>query len=149
VMTHVRVPPRQNVVPTESHSDGQLAGYLLRTLWTLLSSLGYEEPPHFIRTPRLFRGNVYLWHIRVVIYERSMTDHIHHICQVIEAFAPRWTFEGGMRDVARKALVILRHEDDDQIEHSQYCHFPSHAREGAEVMVLPTEGHDRKGCFVD
>jgi hypothetical protein len=46
------VPPRQNIVPTESHSDGQHAGY----------------------SPRLLRGNTYLWHVRVVIYEKSMTD---------------------------------------------------------------------------
>jgi hypothetical protein len=44
---------------------------------------------------------------------------------------------------------MLQHEEDDQIEHSQYRHFPSHAREGAEAMALPTEGRDRIGCFVD
>jgi hypothetical protein len=31
----------------------------------------------------------------VVIYERPMTDRIHHIRQVIEASTSRWTFEGG------------------------------------------------------
>jgi hypothetical protein len=46
-------------------------------------------------------------------------------------------------------LVILHHEEDDQIQHSQYRHFLSQAREGAEAMVLPTEGHDRIGCFAD
>jgi hypothetical protein len=92
---HVHAPPRQDAVPTESHSDGQLAGYFLRTLRTLLSSLGYGEPPLFIGTPRILRGNTYLWHIRVVIYERSTTDRI---CQVVKASALSWTFEGGMRD---------------------------------------------------
>jgi hypothetical protein len=41
---HVHAPPRQNAMPMESHSDGQLAGYFSRTLRTLLLSLGYGEP---------------------------------------------------------------------------------------------------------
>jgi hypothetical protein len=87
-------------MPTESHSDGQLAGYFPRTMWTLLSSLGFGESPLFIRILRLLQGNTYLWHVRVVIYERSTTDHVYCILQVVEASAPRWTFEGGMRDAA-------------------------------------------------
>jgi hypothetical protein len=97
---HIHTPPCQNIVPTESHSDGQLAGYFSRTLRTLLRSLGYGEPSHFIGTPRLLRGNTYLWHVQVVIYEKSTTDHVHRIHQVIEASTLRWTFEGGMRDAA-------------------------------------------------
>jgi hypothetical protein len=80
-------------VPTESHSDVQCAGYFLRTLQTLLLALGHGKPPFFIGTPRLLRENTYLWHIRVVIYEKSTTDRIY---QVIEAIALRWTFKGGM-----------------------------------------------------
>jgi predicted Fe-Mo cluster-binding NifX family protein len=33
--------------------------------------------------------------------------------------------------------------------HSQYCHFPSRAEEGAEVVILPAGGHDRMGCLTD
>jgi hypothetical protein len=33
--------------------------------------------------------------------------------------------------------------------HSQYRRFPSRAKEGAEAMVLPAEGHDRMRCFTD
>jgi hypothetical protein len=73
---HVRAPPHRDVVPTESHSDGQDAGYFLRTLRTVLLALGSSEPPLFIGTPRLLRGNSYLWRVRVVIYERPTTDHI-------------------------------------------------------------------------
>jgi hypothetical protein len=54
-----------------------------------------------------------------------------------------------MRDAAREALAILRHEEDDQIEHSQYHHFPKCAREGAEVVVMHVGDHDRIGCFTD
>jgi hypothetical protein len=54
-----------------------------------------------------------------------MTDRIRHIRQVIEAFALRWTFEGGMRDAAQEALAILRHEEADQMKQSQYHHFLS------------------------
>jgi hypothetical protein len=117
---HVRAPPHWDVEPTESYSDGQFAGYFSRTLRTLLLSLGYNEPWLFIGTPRLLWGNTYMWHVWVVLYERSMTDHIHRIHQVIEAAAPRWTFEGGIRDAAREALATLHHVDDDQMEHSQY-----------------------------
>jgi hypothetical protein len=115
---HVRVPPRRDAVPTESHSDGQEAGYFLRTLWTVLLALGSSEPPLFIGILRLLHGNSYLWHVRVVIYERSTTDRIRRIRQVVEALAPRWTFEAGMREAARETLVVLRHEADEQMAHS-------------------------------
>jgi hypothetical protein len=41
---HVYAPPHRNVVPTESHNDGQNAGYFLRTLWTMLLALGSNKP---------------------------------------------------------------------------------------------------------
>jgi hypothetical protein len=97
---HVRALPRRDVVPTEFHSDGQEAGYFPRTLRTVLFALGSSEPPLFIRILRLLHGNSYLWHVRVVIYERSTTDRIWRIRQVVEAPAPRWTFEAGMREAA-------------------------------------------------
>jgi hypothetical protein len=104
---HIHMPPFWNVMPTEFHSDGQHAGYFPRNLQTLLSSLGFGEPPLFIDTTRLLHGNSYMWHVCVIIYERAMTDHICRIRQVIEASTPSWTFEGGMRDVVREALAIL------------------------------------------
>jgi hypothetical protein len=84
----------------ESYSDGQNAGYIPRTPQTMLLALGSSKPPLFIGTPRLLRGNSYLWHVRVVIYERPTTDHLHRIRQVIEVLAPRWTFEVYMREAA-------------------------------------------------
>jgi hypothetical protein len=146
---HVRAPPRRDTVPTESHSDGQEVGYFLRTLWTMLLALGSSEPPLFIGIPRLLRGNSYLWHVRVVIYKRSTTDHIRHIRQVVEAPAPRWTFEAGMREAAREALAVLRHEADEQMAHLQYRHFSGRAEEGAGVVILPAGGRDHMGCFTD
>jgi hypothetical protein len=104
---HVRAPPRRNVVPTESHSDGQNVGYFPRTLRIVLLMLGSSEPPLFIGTPRLLCGNSYLWRVHVVIYERPTTDSIHRIHQVVEAPAPRCMFEVGMREVAQEALAIL------------------------------------------
>jgi hypothetical protein len=91
---------RRNAMPTESHSDGQCAGYFLRTLQTLLLPLGYSEPPLFIGVPRLLHGNLYLWCVRVIIYERPTTDHIHRTRHVVKATTPRWTFMGGMREAA-------------------------------------------------
>jgi hypothetical protein len=35
------------------------------------------------------------------------------------------------------------------MEHLQYRHFPSRAREGAEVVVMPVGDHDHIGCFTD
>jgi hypothetical protein len=104
---HICVPPHRNVVPTEFHSDGQNVGYFLRTLWTVLLALGYRKPPLFISVLRLLRGNLYLWHVRVIIYKRTTTNHIRRICHVVEATTPRWTFEGGMREAAREALALL------------------------------------------
>jgi hypothetical protein len=114
-------------MPTESHSDGQNAGYFLRTLWTVLLALGSSEPPLFIRTPRLLRGNSYLWCVCVVIYERPTINRIRCIRQVVKAPAPRWMFEAGMREAAREALAVLWHEADEQMVHSQYRHFSSRA----------------------
>jgi hypothetical protein len=122
---HVCAPLRRNVVPTESHSNDQNAGYFLRTLRTVLLVLGSSEPPLFIGYPRLLRGNSYLWPVRVVIYEGPTTDCICCIRLVVEAPALRWMFEGGMRETAREALAILRHEADEQMAHSQYRHFLS------------------------
>jgi hypothetical protein len=104
---HVRASPRRNVVPTENHCDGHDAGYFPRTLRTMLLALGSSEPPLFIETPRLLRRNLYLWCVRVVIYETPMTYRIHYICQVVEAHAPRWTFEADMREAAHEALAVL------------------------------------------
>jgi hypothetical protein len=146
---HVRAPPRRDAVPTESHSDGQDAGYFPKTLRTVLLALSSSEPPLFIRIPRLLRGNSYLWRVCVVIYERPTTDRIRRICQVVEAPAPRWTFEADMREAAPEALVVLRHEVDEQMAHSQYRHFPSRAEEGAEAVILAARGHDHMGCFTD
>jgi hypothetical protein len=58
-------------------------------------------------------------------------------------------FKGGMQVAAREALAVLEHEADEQMAHLQYHHFPSQAKEGAEVVVLPAGDHDRVGCFTD
>jgi hypothetical protein len=91
----------------------------------VLLALGSSEPLLFIGTPRLLRGNSYLWRVCVVIYERPTTDHIRRIRQVVEAPAPKWTFEAGMKEAAREALVVLQHEADERMAHSQYRHFSS------------------------
>jgi hypothetical protein len=73
----------------------------------MLLALGYSEPLLFIGVLRLLHGNSYLWRVWLIIYERQMTDHIHHICHVVEATTPRWTFKGGMREATQEALVLL------------------------------------------
>jgi hypothetical protein len=78
-----------------------------------------------------------------------MNDRILCIYQVVEASTLRWTFEAGMRQAAQEALAILRHEADEQMENSQYHHFLSRAKEGAETVVLPGGDHDHIGCFTD
>jgi hypothetical protein len=47
-------------MPMKSHSNDQFAVYFLRALRTLLSLLGFGEPPLFIGTLRLLHGNLYL-----------------------------------------------------------------------------------------
>jgi hypothetical protein len=54
-----------------------------------------------------------------------------------------------MREAAREALALLRHEAEEQIEQSQYHHFPSRAWEGAEAVVMPAGDRDHIGCFAD
>jgi hypothetical protein len=58
VRKHVCVPPCRNVVPMESHIDGQNVGYFLRSLRTVLLALGSSESPLFIRTHTF---GVYMW----------------------------------------------------------------------------------------
>jgi hypothetical protein len=85
----------------------------------------------------------------VIIYERPMTNHIRCIRHVVEATTPRWTSEGVMREAAREALAMLRHVVEEQMEQSQYHHFLSRAREGAEAVVMPTGDRNHIGCFTD
>jgi hypothetical protein len=46
-------------------------------------------------------------------------------------------------------LALLRQEAEEQMEQLQYRYFPSHAREGAKVVVMPAGDHDHIGCFAD
>jgi hypothetical protein len=68
---------------------------------------------------------------------------------MVEATTPRWTFEGGMREVVREALALLRHEAKEQMEQSQYRHFPSRTQEGVEAVVMAAGDRDHIGCFAD
>jgi hypothetical protein len=54
-----------------------------------------------------------------------------------------------MREVAREALAVLRHEVDERMVQLQYRHFPRQAEEGVKVVVLPAGDHDHMGCFTD
>jgi hypothetical protein len=54
-----------------------------------------------------------------------------------------------MREAVREALALLRQEAEEQMEHSQYRHFLSHAQEGAEAVVMPVDDHDHIGCFAN
>jgi hypothetical protein len=81
----------------------------------------------FICTPICTK---FLFLQKVGVTERPMTDQIRCICQVVEAPAPRWTFEAGMREAASEALAVLRHEADERMTQSQYRHFLSQAEEG-------------------
>jgi hypothetical protein len=54
-----------------------------------------------------------------------------------------------MREAVGEALALQRHEAEEQMEQSQYHHFPSYAREGAEPVVMPAGDRDHIGCFAD
>jgi hypothetical protein len=54
-----------------------------------------------------------------------------------------------MREAAREALAVLRHEADEQMAHLQYRHFLSRAEEGAGAIILSVGGHNHMGCFTD
>jgi hypothetical protein len=90
VRKHVRAPPHRNVVPTESHIDGQNARDFLRTLRTVHLAMGYSEATLFIGVPRLLHGDSYLWCVHVITYERPTTDRIRRIHHMVEATTPRW-----------------------------------------------------------
>jgi hypothetical protein len=48
-----------------------------------------------------------------------------------------------MREAAREALTLLRHEAEEQIEQSQYRHFLSRTQEGDEAVVMPAGDLDK------
>jgi hypothetical protein len=54
-----------------------------------------------------------------------------------------------MREDAREALVLLRHEAGEQMGQSQYHHFPSRARQRAKAVVMPAGDRNHIGCFTD
>jgi peptidoglycan hydrolase CwlO-like protein len=54
-----------------------------------------------------------------------------------------------MREAVQEALAILQHKADEQMVYSQYHHFPSRAKEGAEVVVVLAGDHDRMGCLTN
>jgi hypothetical protein len=54
-----------------------------------------------------------------------------------------------MREATWEALAALRHEADERMACSLYCHFSRWAEEGAEAVVYPTGDHDHMGCFTD
>jgi hypothetical protein len=125
----------------------------LATSWGLCGHCSWRwdiASPHFSSAPRgCFTGtrtfDVCMWSSM----RGLRTDHIHRIYQVVEVFTPRWTFEGGMREATWEALAVLRHEANEQMEHSKYYHFPNCTREGAEAVVMPAGDHDHIGCFTD
>jgi hypothetical protein len=54
-----------------------------------------------------------------------------------------------MREAAQEALALLQYEAEEQMEQSQYRHFPSRAWEGAEAIVMPVGDCDQIGCFTN
>jgi hypothetical protein len=113
----------------------------------VLLALGYSEPA-FRWCPKAASQEL-IPLACVIIYERPTTNRIRHICHGVEATTPRWTFEGGMREATRYALALLQHEVEEQMEQSQYCYFPSHAREGVEAVVMPAGDRDHIRCFAN
>jgi hypothetical protein len=90
-----------------------------------------------------------IFDVCVIIYEKPTSDHIRRICHVVEATTPRWTFKGGMREAIREALALLRYKAEEQIQQSQYRHFPSRVGEVAEAIMKPAGDRDYIGCFID
>jgi hypothetical protein len=113
----------------------------------LLRSPGYDEAPLYIGTLTLFYGSTYIWNVRVVLYEKATTDCICHTHQVHEAATPRAKFEADIWDAACQTFAILRHEEDDPMEHTQYRHFLSRPHGGSNLVVLPTRHNDPVGCL--
>jgi hypothetical protein len=78
---HIRAPTHWNVMPIESHSDGQRASYFPRTLRTVLLALGYSEPHFFSVSRGYFVGThtfgMCMWSstrgLRPIIFVASVT----------------------------------------------------------------------------
>jgi len=133
----------------ELHSDGKDAGYFPRTLRYLLNGLGYHNPPLYIGTRTPIRGERYKWEVRVVVYEKITDDGAKHIRRLHYASAPRATFRAGIADAARRALDVLRREEDDVLRNSQFAHFPQRANSTLDAEVMPFTGKDNTGRLSD
>jgi hypothetical protein len=149
VRKHVCAPPRRNVMPMESHSDGQNDRYFPRTLQTMLLALGYSESPLFIGVLRLLRWNSYLcmcmWSSmrgqRPIIFAASITwSRLPHRV-------------GRLREAWERPHEKLWHCYDMKRRNKWRNHstttFSSHAWEGAKAVVMPARDRDHIGCFAD
>ena len=74
-----------------------------------------------MRTPLREKG--YSWNVQVTLYEKCTADDVRRIRRIHAATAPRPTFDAGMEDDARQALVVLRHEETNSMRHSQYHYY--------------------------
>ena len=111
----------QQPVEMMSHGDGH---YFPDTLWRVQQGLGYHHRPEYvgIRTP--VADGSYRWSVSVRMFERITTDGLRRVRRIHQATAPRSTFEEGMKDAARQALAVLRHEEE-VMAHTQYRYFAS------------------------
>jgi hypothetical protein len=96
--------------PQEAHCDEKIAGYFLWTLKWMLSVFGYHDAPLYFRKHSLLHSRGYMWEVHVVLYEKPMNDGIHHIHRIHHASTPRATFNVGIQDATRQALMALHSE---------------------------------------
>jgi hypothetical protein len=64
---------------------------------------------------------------------------VHH------ASAPRATFKIGIRDDARRALMVLCHLESAVLQRTQYCHFLLKETDGSKVYVNDKVHNDPTG----
>jgi hypothetical protein len=65
--------------PSESHDGGRTAGYFLRELRSLLSTLDYRAEPLYIGNKTPLRSKGYKWEEHVVLYEKPRGTGEQHV----------------------------------------------------------------------
>lgn len=117
-----------------SVTNGEGIGGCPRMLCKMLEDLGYEKPPQYRGTEAVEEG-VTKWFVEVHIFAPHSSNGVYEVERIHRAIAARSCFEDGIRDAARQALLVIRSRFRDDLEHTEYAHYPHRASGHTYVHV--------------
>ncbi|TVU21009.1 hypothetical protein EJB05_30618, partial [Eragrostis curvula] len=83
---------------------------------------------------------VYSWKVHVTMFAQSAPDGTRRPLRIHEAPAPRATFFAGIEDASRQALAVLRYENADDMDDTQFRYYAQRPSASLEETWASTEG---------